>query len=474
MGFPQHIAYIGGAVTLCERPTMTVHQPVVAGMFYPADPAALRAMVTDLLDRAPALDVPQPKAVILPHAGYAYSGSAAAAAVAALAPGVRRVVILGPSHRFAFRGLALPAAAAMRTPLGEVPVDAEAAQRLLAEPDIAAVPQAHAAEHSIEVELPFLQHRLGDFSVVPLVVGDISTERLAEIVETLWGGDETLIVVSTDLTHFLSATEAERVDLATAHAVECADGTGLTGREACGFRPLAAFLACAARRGMRITRVALTHSGAVSGDNARVVGYGAWMAHDAHSARLSPDHRAALLRVAGRALHSRLSHGRAPTIDLRSFPAPLQSLRASFVTLTRDGRLRGCIGSLQAHRPLADDVAANAVRSGFEDPRFAPVTAAELDGAEIEVAILSAPAPMTFRDEADLLSQLRPGEDGLIMEDRGRRGTFLPKVWDQLPTPEEFLSHLKRKSGLPADHWSPDLKVWRYVTESFKGPVENG
>lgn len=454
---------------------MTIHQPVVAGMFYPADAKSLRATVADLLARAPALDVPPPKAVILPHAGYRYSGAVAAAGVVALAPGVRRVVVLGPSHRFAFRGVALPDATAMRTPLGEVPVDADAVRTLVRAPEVAVLAQAHAAEHSIEVELPFLQYRLGlqhrpgGFSIVPLVVGEIGAGRLAEILETVWGGDETLIVVSTDLTHFLTAADAERIDLATAHAIERAEGAGLTGAEACGHRPLAAFLACAARRGMRITRLALAHSGAVTGDTARVVGYGAWMVHEAEQARLSPAHRAAALRLASQALCSRVLRGRAPTVELDSLPAPLQTQGASFVTLTYEGGLRGCIGSLTAHQALAADIAANAVKAGFEDPRFPPVTESELAGAEIEVALLSAATPMRFADEADLLAQLRPGRDGLILQDRDRRGTFLPKVWESLTTPAEFLGLLKRKTGLPPDRWSPEVQAWRYVAESFKG-----
>ncbi len=365
----------------------------------------------------------------------------------------------------------MPEAAALGTPLGPVPVDGEAVRALLRHPDVQVEPRAHAAEHSIEVELPFLQHRLGEFAVVPLVVGAIGTERLAEILESVWGGDETLIIVSTDLTHFLSADEAERVDLGTAQAIEMAEGGALTGFEACGHRPLSAFLACAARRGMRLTRLALSHSGAVGGDRARVVGYGAWMAHEAECARLSPAHRAAALRLAAEALRNRASRGRSSGTALDSFAAPLRSIGPSFVTLTREGRLRGCIGSLAAVRPLAEDIALNAVKAGFEDPRFRPVTEAELADAEIEIGILSRPAPIAFADEAGLLAQLRPGRDGLILQDGGRRGTFLPKVWESLPEPDAFLAALKAKAGLPRGHWSGQLRVWRYVTESFKGPA---
>ena len=453
---------------------MTIHQPVVAGAFYPGRADALGRMVSELIARAPALDVPPPKAVILPHAGYRYSGAVAAAGAVALRPGVRRVVVLGPSHRFAFRGVALPDAAAMATPLGAVPIDAAAAEVLLRQSEVRVEPRAHAAEHSIEVELPFLQHRLADFAVVPLVVGEIATDRLAAILDSLWGGDETLIVVSTDLTHFLSAAEAERVDLSTAHAVELAEGGGLTGREACGHRPLAALLACAAARGMRLTRLALTHSGAVGGDQARVVGYGAWMAHDAETARLSPAHRDEALRIAGQALIGRARRGRTPAVELGTFPVPLRSVAASFVTLTREGRLRGCIGSLKAHRSLAEDIAENAARAGFEDPRFRPVTEDELQDAELDIAILSRPAPIAFRDEADLLGQLRPGRDGLILREGDRRATFLPKVWESLPAPDAFLAALKAKAGLPSDHWSGEMEVWRYGAESFKGRVPAG
>ena len=452
---------------------MSIHRPVVAGTFYPGDAEALAGAVDRLIAGAPRAHAPPPKAVVMPHAGYRYSGAAAATAAAELAPGPRRVVILGPSHRHAFRGVALPDATALATPLGEVPIDAAAVRDLLADPDVNIVPQAFAAEHSIEVELPFLQRRLGEFRVVPLVVGEIAGERLAQILETLWGGDETLIVISTDLTHFLTAEQAEKIDAATAAAVETGDHAGIGPREACGHRPLSAFLDCAARRGLRLTRAALTHSGAATGDRSRVVGYGAWLAHAPDRARLSDAHRTVALRIARQAIEGRARKGRVPQAHLPSFALPLQGHGAAFVTLTTAGRLRGCIGSLKPHRPLATDVVENAVRAGFHDPRFKPLTEPELAACRIEVAILSRPAPMTFEGEDDLLGQIRPGIDGLILDSGGRRGTFLPKVWDSLPTVEAFLSGLKVKAGLPRDHWSSDVKVWRYVTEAFGEPAPN-
>ena len=447
---------------------MSVHQPVVSGTFYPAAAGPLRRMVSDLLAAAPAIEAPSPKALILPHAGYRFSGAVAASAVRALRPGVGRVVILGPSHRHAFRGVAVPDVDAMATPLGEMPVERETIARLLGHRDVHIVPEAFAAEHSIEVELPFLQAVLGPVPIVPLVVGDVRQSRLAEILETLWGGDETLIVISTDLTHFMTAEQATTVDGLTAQKIELLESAGLTAREACGHRPLAAFLDCARRRGLRLTRSALTHSGVVTGDESRVVGYGAWMAHGQDAARLNTNHRREAIRVARQALISRARKGGAPAIDVKSFVPPLHGMAATFVTLTLEERLRGCIGSLKAHRPLIEDVLQNAVKAGFEDPRFKPITEDEIAAAEIEIAIISYPAELQFRDEADLLAQLRPGRDGLILRAGSKRGTFLPKVWESLETPEAFLNGLKVKAGLARDWWGRDVKIQRYVTESFR------
>ena len=452
-------------------PEPRILKPVVAGSFYPVDAAGVTKVVDRFLETAPKLDVPVPKAVILPHAGYRYSGATAAAGCVPLSDSIERVIVLGPSHRHAFRGVALPDATAMATPLGEIQLDPAATSLLQAFPEVQVIPEAFAQEHCIEVELPFLQRRLGAFSIVPLVVGEIPPDRLAKILDTLWGGPETLVVISTDLTHFLTGEEASRIDLTTAQAVERLDGAGIGSREACGHKPLAAFLKVAAQRGLRLTRLALTHSGNVTGDPARVVGYGAWMAHDALEARLSPAHRSETLSVAAKSLISRARNGKPPALNLDSYPAPLQSVAPAFVTLTLQGRLRGCIGSLKAHQPLAQDVLTNAVKAGFHDPRFKPVTEDEIRASEIEVAVLSHPAPLQFKSQDDLLAQLEPERDGLILQSQGKRGTFLPKVWESLTTREQFFNGLKVKAGLPRDHWSGDVQVWRYVTESFKGRI---
>lgn len=183
--------------------------------------------------------------------------------------------------------------------------------------------------------------------------------------------------------------------------------------------------------------------------------------------RLDSGSRANLLRVARESIVHGLRCGRPLDIDADSSAPALYLPRASFVTLELDGELRGCIGTLEAHRPLLEDVAVNAFNAAFRDPRFPPVRADEVPRLDIHISVLSPPTSMAFNDEADLLAQLHPGADGLVLSAPGHRATFLPSVWESLPRPEEFLRQLKRKAGLPADYWSPHIEVERYTTETF-------
>jgi AmmeMemoRadiSam system protein B len=254
----------------------------VAGTFYPGAPGALREEVDRLLGKVPqAGDGDVPRALIAPHAGYAYSGPVAAIAfrrVAAAGSRFARVAVIGPSHHVAFRGIAVPrAAGAFRTPLGEVPVDREAVSALARLPGVVVADAPHRREHAIEVELPFLQRTLGAFTLVPLVVGEAADEEVAGALEPFAEEPTTLIVVSSDLSHFLSDEAALRRDRATAAAIERYEGERLGPEDACGFRPIRGWLVLARRHGLAVERLDLTNSGATAaGDRDRVVGYGAW------------------------------------------------------------------------------------------------------------------------------------------------------------------------------------------------------
>jgi hypothetical protein len=249
--------------------------PAVAGSFYPALPPTLQSSVDRLLERAKGLG-PRPKALVVPHAGYVYSGAIAACAYAQLRPPLpTRVVLLGPAHFAPLRGLALPDSPMFETPLGVVPIDARAASLISGLPGVVVSSLAHAREHSLEVQLPFLQRVLPYFSLVPLAIGSASVALVAEVLEALWGGDETLVVVSTDLSHYLPYEEARRIDGLTARAILAADES-IADTQACGACGLRGLLRVAQRRGLRVAQLDLRNSGDTSGDRARVVGYGAF------------------------------------------------------------------------------------------------------------------------------------------------------------------------------------------------------
>ena len=269
----------GEQVVIHMSPTRA---PAVAGFFYPEDSAELESAVAGYLAAVPAppSNAPVPKALIVPHAGYVYSGPIAASGYARIAgqrQTIRRVVLLGPSHRIPLRGLAASGADAFDTPLGAVPLDREVIDEILDFPQVQILEAAHRDEHSLEVQLPFLQYVLEDFSLVPLSVGDAEPEEVGEVIERLWGGPETLFVVSSDLSHYYDYDTARRLDAATTRAIEALDTRALEPESACGRAPARGLLAAAKRHGLSVETVDLRSSGDTAGDKQRVVGYGSYV-----------------------------------------------------------------------------------------------------------------------------------------------------------------------------------------------------
>jgi hypothetical protein len=262
----------------------------VAGRFYAGDARRLRATVSELLAQAPtSAKMPartSPKALIAPHAGYVYSGGVAATAFATLrksAPSIARVVLIGPVHYVAVRGIAAPTVDAFETPLGSMPVDRAAISAIADLPFVVQADGPHAPEHALEVELPFLQALLPSFAIVPLLVGRAAAQDVADVLRRLWGGPETLIVVSSDLSHYHDYDTARRLDAATADAIERGDWESLGPNQACGSLAVAGLLVEANRRGLAARRLSLCNSGDTAGSRDQVVGYGAWMVEQANS-----------------------------------------------------------------------------------------------------------------------------------------------------------------------------------------------
>lgn len=257
-----------------------IRPPAVAGRFYPEGPVELRHLVAELLAGAPPAAAPAPKALIAPHAGYVFSGPIAASAYANLAPArdtIKRLVLLGPSHRVAFSGLAAASVAAFATPLGQVPVDTEAVRQLLKLPQVQVCDRAHAGEHALEVQLPFLQAVLDEFALVPLLVGEATADEISAVLDALWGGPETCIVISSDLSHYCTVALARELDGATARAIVALAPEEIGEEGACGRLPILGLLRVARRRGLHARVVDLRNSGDTGGPRQQVVGYGAFV-----------------------------------------------------------------------------------------------------------------------------------------------------------------------------------------------------
>ena len=262
-----------------------VRRPAVAGAFYPREANVLQTEVEAYLASARASDRAPPKAIIAPHAGYIYSGPIAASIYASLAPlrgRIRRVVLAGPAHRVYVTGAAIPSAQAFSSPLGDVALDVEALAALRALPFVEESDRAHALEHSLEVHLPFLQAVLGEFRLVPIVVGDAGPSQMARLFETVWGGDETLVVVSSDLSHYLPYEAARARDRNTADAILRLESR-LEPEEACGAAPINGLLEVARRKGLHAELVDMRNSGDTAGDRDRVVGYAAFAFREEHA-----------------------------------------------------------------------------------------------------------------------------------------------------------------------------------------------
>lgn len=443
----------------------TIRPAAVAGMFYPADPDELRQSITCFLDEAK-VKISAPKAIIAPHAGYIYSGSIAATAYASLRSvrqQIKKVVLLGPAHTVYLHGLALPNVQAFATPLGNIPVAQDLVDRIKGLSQVVVMESAHSREHSLEVHLPFLQTVLNSFTLLPLVVGESETSEVSQVLEAVWGGNETLIVISSDLSHYHDYETARHIDSSTSEAIQALQLDKIGPHQACGCFPMRGLLQLAKDKDMSVNILDMRNSGDTAGPHDRVVGYGAYSLHDPQV--LSEYHRKQLRDIAHQSIEQGFESRQPLQPDLMQYDPVLRENRATFVTLNIKGQLRGCIGTTEASVPLISSIAESAFNAAFRDPRFQLLTPAEYKQVDLSISVLSPPVEVDFSSDAELLENLRPGIDGLIIAKDACKATFLPEVWDAIPEPEVFLAHLKQKARIkPADSLD---KAWCYQTEHF-------
>ena len=461
-----------------------IRMPVYAGSWYPGERSELAQMIDRLTRQVKTGQVQKPpntslKALIMPHAGYIYSGQTAAYASLVLKKNqFDKVAVMAPDHKIGFAGCAVSDVVAYETPLGLIKMHDDAAGLRRKSDLFQAMPASDRLEHSLEIVLPFLQTYLKNFELVPIVVGRGDIARITAEIDPLLD-ERTLLVVSSDLSHYLPYSQAVERDQATIQMILNLEVDDLLERDnaACGKTPILMVMSMARRYGWQPLLLHYSNSGDTTGDHRRVVGYtaiafygGSAMQGNNDSSRdLSQHQGQTLIKLARQTISQKLGHI-SDKIDPDSLrDLDFQESRGTFVTLTIDGRLRGCIGSLETTASILEGVRRNAVNAAFHDPRFSKLKAEELDKIEIEVSILTDPQPLEYRDGQDLLAKLRPHVDGVILSKGSAGATFLPQVWEQLPRPEKFLSHLCRKAGLPENEWEKGkLKILTYQVQYFE------
>ena len=464
-----------------------VRKPVRAGSFYPADPTKLTQLIDQLTRKAQKTRVTLPdnkrlRALIMPHAGYIYSGwTAAHAALVIEGNRYSKVILLGPDHFIGIKNGAIFNAAAYETPLGKIKLHQDVVDLRRQPALFQSLPVAMDKEHSLEVVLPFLQKYLGEFKLVPVVVGRSDIGALAEALNPIIDND-TLLVISSDLSHYLPYSEATTIDRQTINAIMRMAPADLVERSnrACGLAPILILLEIAKRHQWQPLYLHYANSGDTAGGRSRVVGYTAIafigdqpMENNLNSTTtFSAQQGQVLVKLARHTIMKELGRS-IPTsetdaLTLARQDKGFQSHCGTFVTLKIDGQLRGCIGNLSSTESVWSSIKRNAVNAAFHDPRFGPLKDAELDQTEIEVSILTEPRPLEYRNGQDLTAKLRINVDGVIIRQGHASATFLPQVWEQLPRPEEFLSHLCMKAGLPSDAWqNSELEIQTYQVQYF-------
>ena len=468
--------------------TENIHarQMYAAGKFYPGDRNELAAYVDDALKKNNVRNLSGIVAVVAPHAGYVFSGRLAAQAISPVNQSYDLVVIMSTGHTHAVKGAALLVNDDYETPLGVVPTDRELATRLMIrEPLFEDYPEAHTQEHGIEVELPFLQRRLKKpFKLLAMTLnyaGPAAVKRMAEALATEIKDRKVLLIISTDLSHYTDAENAEYSDRAFAESIKSMDsefiqetsrlimGKKIRGLQtvACGETALMLGLETAKLLGahsFRLGEVTNSYKEYPSaGARERVVGYmNGWFIKSGEppQIRIQKKDREFLLKEARKAIRDVFDKKDTATVVKN----PVLNLPgAVFVTLTIDGNLRGCIGTLQPQMPLSDAVRYGAVSAAFRDHRFAPLQASELDRVKIEISVLSR---MKKTDEKDI----QPGRHGVVVMREGRSGVFLPQVWKQIPDKDSFMGEVcQQKAGLPRDCWkTPGTDIYTFTVDSFE------
>lgn len=435
---------------------MNIKTAAQAGIFYPQSKEEILDLFAGFDKNSEANY--NSRLIIVPHAGYIYSGRLAYKGYKFLDKSVKNVFIFAPAHYEKIYGCAVCDYDAFQTPLGEIEVNKDLTKQFADFCDCNINNYAFEKEHSIEVHLPFIKFFVPDAKIIPVLYGCENFKNLTKTIKHLYEDKENAFIISSDLSHFYPEKEAARIDLYSAKMIESNDVRNFEIEQACGAVGICSAVNFAREADYTFIRLGLTNSSEMNGDTSRVVGYGAWFLYEGSKNNYIKKHYSSfLIKTARESIQTGLQLGSYPPENI---PCVLEENGASFVTLQINQDLRGCIGSVMAHRPLILDIYKNAHAAAFSDPRFSPLIKEEFQDTKINISLLSSPHRVEFSSEEELLEKLTQYKDGLIIRDGNYQAVFLPVVWEQLPDKKQFLAALKQKAGLSENYYSETLEAF--------------
>jgi len=443
---------------------LKIKEPSVAGTFYSADKNELEKQIQEFQKNSRNLYTTKTRAVIVPHAGLVYSGRLAYEGISQLDKNLKNIFIFAPAHRVPFEGLALTSYDKWKTPFGEIEINQTISKELSQKFGAKINDDALAPEHAIEVEIPFLQICFKDVKIIPVLMGKVSPDEVNKIISYYYKDKNNGFIISSDLSHYQPDNIAKRIDNYTAMHIESCDDSNFTHELACGATGILGLMQFAKENDFSLIRIDMTNSASVSFDRERVVGYGTWFLYEGERNVFIKDNFSDFILKLCRDSISDKSLNPSDIV----YPQVLAEDGAVFVTLEKNGNLRGCIGSIIPRQSLIKDIVDNARNAAYSDPRFNPVDKSEIKDLSISVSLLSLPQKMDFKDEEDLLNQIRPNVDGIIIRDGSYQAVYLPSVWEQLPNKKDFLNSLKVKAGMSPNHFSKTFEAYRFVTSYIK------
>ena len=442
-----------------------IKQPSVAGTFYTNNATELKKQIESFKKESRNSYEYPTRAVIVPHAGLIYSGRLAYEGISQLDKNIKNIFIFAPAHRVGFDGVALSSFEYWLTPLGQIEINQTINQELKEKFAAQFIDQAFEPEHSIEIQVPIIQYVFENVKIIPVLVGKTDYTTIKQIIETYYPDPNNGFVISSDLSHFLTDEKAKQLDITTAQMIESGNLNNFKFEQACGALGIAGLVTFANSKNYSLIRIDMNNSSAVTEDKTNVVGYGCWFLYEGQTNEfLKKYYSKSIIDICKYSIKAQFEKN---DVQIK-YPQVFNQIGASFVTLEKNNNLRGCIGSIIAHRSLILDIVMNAKNSAFNDPRFNPVQREEVEQLKIAVSILSEPKPIKFTDENDLLNQMRPNIDGIIIKDGNYQAVYLPSVWEQLPDKKEFLNTLKIKAGLNPNYFSKTFEAYRFETVYIK------